>query len=147
MPLDLEDRHLSSFRRIGSSLTGQILLWSHMDLSFYCCCFLEIFYHSFNFSACNLVVHNFYFFLVQSQKIELFQESVLFFQIIYFIVILLFIIVFYNLLCFCIAYCNLFFFISNFVGLILFSLFLLFFSWWVWLKVCLFCLSSKRTSF
>ena len=31
----------------------------------------RFFYHSFNFSACNWVVHNFYFFLVQSWKIEL----------------------------------------------------------------------------
>ena len=31
-----------------------------------------IFDHSFNFGACNRVVHNFYFFLVQSWKIELF---------------------------------------------------------------------------
>ena len=29
-------------------------------------------HHSFYFSACNLVVHNFYFFLIQSWKIELF---------------------------------------------------------------------------
>ena len=34
--------------------------------------FVEIFDHSFNFSACDWVVHNFYFFLVQSWKIELF---------------------------------------------------------------------------
>ena len=34
--------------------------------------FWEIFDHSFNFSACNWVVHSFYFFLVQSWKIELF---------------------------------------------------------------------------
>ena len=34
--------------------------------------FGRFFYHSFNFSACNWVVHNFYFFLIQSWKIELF---------------------------------------------------------------------------
>ena len=34
--------------------------------------FWEIFDHSFNFSACNWVVHNFYFFLIQSWKIEAF---------------------------------------------------------------------------
>ena len=36
----------------------RILLWSHLVLGFV---FLEIFDHSFNFSACNWVVHNFYF--------------------------------------------------------------------------------------
>ena len=34
--------------------------------------FWEIFDHRFNLSTCNWVVHNFYFFLVQSWKIELF---------------------------------------------------------------------------
>ena len=34
--------------------------------------FWEIFYHSFNFNACDWVVHNLYFVLVQSWKIELF---------------------------------------------------------------------------
>ena len=34
--------------------------------------FRDIFDHSFNFSAYNWVAHNFYFFLVQSWKIELF---------------------------------------------------------------------------
>ena len=56
----------------------------------------EIFDHSFNFSACNCVVHNFYFFLVQSWKIELYKESVHFFQVMYFIAIYLFIIVSYR---------------------------------------------------
>jgi len=45
----------------------------------------EIFYHSFNFNACNWVVHNFSFFLVQSWKIELLWESVHFFQVVPFI--------------------------------------------------------------
>ena len=58
--------------------------------------FSEIFDHSFNLSACNWVVHNFYFFLAQSCKIELFWESVHFFQVIHFIAIELFIIVSYN---------------------------------------------------
>ena len=49
--------------------------------------FWEIFDHRFNFSACNWVVHHFYLFLVQSWKIELFWESVYFFQVIYFIAI------------------------------------------------------------
>ena len=34
--------------------------------------FWEFFYHIFYFSACNWLVHNFYFFLVQSWKIEVF---------------------------------------------------------------------------
>ena len=84
--------------------------------------FWEIFDHSFNFSACNSVVHNFYIFLVQSKKIELFQESAHFFQVIYFIAIQLFIIVSYNPLYFCIVCCNLSFFILNFVDLNLLSL-------------------------
>ena len=93
----------------------------------------EIFDHSFNFNACNWVVHNFYFFLVQSWKIEFFWESVHFFQVTHFIAVYLLIIVCYNPLYFCIVYCNLSFFISNFVDLIL-----LFFSWWVWKNVCQF---------
>ena len=81
--------------------------------------FWEIFDHNFNFSACNQVVHNLYFFLVQSWKIELFLKSVHFFQVIHFITIQS-----HNPLYFCIVCCNLSFFISNFVDLILLSLFL-----------------------
>ena len=81
--------------------------------------FGEIFDHSFNFRACNWVVHNFYSFLVPSLKIELFQESVHFFPVIHFIAIELFIIVSYNPLYSSIVCCNLSFFISNFVNLIL----------------------------
>ena len=79
----------------------------------------------FNFSACNWVVHNFYFFLVQSWKIELFLESVHFFQVIHFVTIQLFIIVSYNPFYFCTVCCNLSVFISKFVDLILLSLFLM----------------------
>ena len=46
----------------------RILRCSHLVLGFF---WGEIFYLSFNFSACNLVIHNLYFFLVQSWKIEL----------------------------------------------------------------------------
>ena len=55
---------------------------SHLGLTF---AFGEIFYCSFDINACNWLVHNFYFFLVQSWKIELFQESVHFFQVAHFI--------------------------------------------------------------
>ena len=56
-------------------------------------------------------------------------------------------IVSYNPLYFCIVCCNLSFFISNFVDLILLSLFFFFFPLWIWLEVCQFCLSSQRISF
>ena len=69
------DLHFSNsewcFRRIGisSSLNGLIVfsceaIWSWAFASW------EIFDHSFNFSACNWVVHNFYFFLVQSWRLN-----------------------------------------------------------------------------
>ena len=58
-----------------------IHLWSHLALDF---CW-EIFYHSFDFSASDWSVRNFYFFLVQPWKVELFQEFVHFFQVVCFI--------------------------------------------------------------
>ena len=51
----------------------------------------------------------------------------------------LFIIVSDKPLYFCIVCCNLSFFISNFVDFIF-----LFFSWWVWLKACQYCLSFQQ---
>ena len=45
--------------------------------------FGKIFCYSFNFSVCNWVVHNFCFFLIQAWKIELFKQSVHFFQVIH----------------------------------------------------------------
>ena len=64
-----------TFERV---LEGQILALLNFDgitceaIWSWAFVFWEIFYDSFNFSACNWVVHNFYFFLVQSWKIELF---------------------------------------------------------------------------
>ena len=49
----------------------------------------------------------------------------------------------YNLLYFCVVYCDFSIFISNFIDLIL----LPFFSWWVWLTVCLFCYLLKEPAF
>ena len=101
----------------------RILLWSHLVLY---SCFWGTFWTQLQFQCfCNWVVHNFYFFLVQSWKIELFLEFVHFFQVIHFVTIQLFIIVSYNPFYFCTVCCNLSFFISNFVDLILLSLFLM----------------------
>ena len=52
------------------------------------------------------------------------------------------IVVSYDPLYFCVVCCDLSIFISNFIDLIF-----LFVSWWVWLMVCQFYLSSQRTSF
>ena len=75
----------------------------------------------------------FFFFLVQLWKIEIFKESVHFFHVIHFIAIELFIIVSYNPLYFSFVCCNLFFLISKFVDLILFSFFFkfkfIYFNW------------------
>ena len=75
-------------------------------------------------SVLDWFVHNFYVFLVHSWKIELFQESVHFFQVVHLIAIYLFIIVPYTPLYLYIVCCNLSFFISNFVDLIILSFFL-----------------------
>ena len=64
-------------------------------------------------------------------------------MVVHFIGILLFVVVSYNLLYFCGVSCDFSFFISNFIDLRP----LLFFSWWVWLKVYQFCLSSQKTNF
>ena len=52
-----------------STVHGVAKSWTRLsDLTF----FQILSDHSFNFSACNWVFHNFYFFLVQSWKMELF---------------------------------------------------------------------------
>ena len=65
-----------------SNLLGQFTCESICPWDFV---FWEIFDHSFCFSVCNLLAHNFYFFLVQSWMGELFKESVHFFQVVHFI--------------------------------------------------------------
>ena len=131
-----------SFRRIGINSLLNVWWNSPVKPSSPGLLFIGRFLITASISVLDWVVHNFYVFTVHSSKTELFQESVHFFQVIHFIAIYLFIIVSYTPLYLCIVCCNLSFFISNFVDLIL-----LFFSWWVWLKACQFCLSSQRTSF
>ena len=65
---------LESFRSIGISSSPNAWQNSPVKPSGHGLLFWRdfLFYHSFNFSACNWVVHNFCFFLVQSWKIELF---------------------------------------------------------------------------
>ena len=128
-----------SLRRVGvSSLnvwwnlpvksTGSGLCW-------------KIFNCSFKFITCDLSVCISYFFLVQSWKSVPFWEFVHFFQVVHFIGLCMLIVVFYDPLYFCGFSRNFSVFISNFIDLN--SLF----SWWVWLKVYQFCLSSQRISF
>ena len=50
-----------------TEMFDRILLWSHLVLGF---CFLRDFDHNFNFSACNWVVHNFYFFWFSLRRLN-----------------------------------------------------------------------------
>ena len=64
---------LKEFEKDGCYLISKCLIeFSCEAIWSWAFVFWEIFDHSFNFSACNWVVHNFYFFLVQSWKIEAF---------------------------------------------------------------------------
>ena len=84
----------------------------------------EIFFgHSFSFSTCDWSVHNFFFVLVQSWKILLFEEFIHFSQVVHFIGIKLLIVVSYYPLYFCVVYCNFSVFISNFTDLRLLAFF------------------------
>ena len=77
-----------------------------------------IFDHSFDFSACNWLVHN--FFLPGSVLGNwTFLRICPFFEIIHFVLIWLLIIVSYDTFYFCIVCCNLSFFISDFIDFIL----------------------------
>ena len=114
----LEDRHLLICRCLEFPCEA-IYSWSFV--------FGEIFDHCLGLELLiGLCLVFFFFFLVQLWKIELFKESVHFFHVIHFIAIDLFIIVSYNPLYFSFVCCNLFFLISKFVDLILFSFFFFF---------------------
>ena len=105
--------------------------------------FWEIFNHSFNFIACQWSIHVFHFLLVGSfWRGFTFLSICLFLPSYPLIGIQLLIVVAYEPLFFCIVCCYFSFFICNFIDLNI-----LYFSWWVWLMVCQFCLSSKRTMF
>ena len=72
-----------SFRRIG--ISSSLNVWQNSVKPFGpgFLFFGETFYHSFNFSVCDWFIHNFYFFLVQSWKAELFKESIHFLQFVH----------------------------------------------------------------
>ena len=96
-------------------------LWSHLALGFHF--WGDFFGHSFSFSTCDWSVHNFFFVLVQSWKILLFEEFIRFSQVVHFIGIKLLIVVSYYPLYFCVVYCNFSLFISNFTDLSLLAFF------------------------
>ena len=126
----LEDTHLLISKCLIEFTCEAIGSWAFV--------FCEIFVYSFDLQ---LVIGLFKISISSWFSLGRLNFSVHFFQVIHFIDIELFIIASYNPLYFCIGCGNLSFFISKFVDLIL-----LFFSWWVWLKVCQFYL-LKETAF
>ena len=85
-----------------------------------------------------LTIERLYF----SKNFIIFKEFFHFFQVVHFISHVITLVVSYNLLHFYVVCCKFCIFVCNFIGLLL----LYFFSWWVWLTVCLFYLSSQRAN-
>ena len=129
-----------SFREMVLALLwmfDRILLWSHPVLGF--CFGGEIFDHSFKFSACNWVVHNFYFFLFSLGKLNFsknlpisFRLSILLACIAYSRSLMILCISALSVVTSPLSFLILLIWVFSFFFLDMHSLFLIFLSWFFW---------------